>query len=111
MPIEALDVEFTDRYSGTGIPYPDPDTICIGQCEGMGCVPVFIYNGIRIDEYAALISDETNPELIKRWHEAEAVKPTDDGWHFVICPDCEGTRVRPGVPVTGPIIGRDILLE
>jgi hypothetical protein len=27
----------------------------------------------------------------KLWAEAEASEPTDDGYHFVTCPDCHGT--------------------
>src|SRR5260221_6210432 len=35
--------EFVDRYSATGTPYPDPETMCEGPCEGMGCVPKFAF--------------------------------------------------------------------
>jgi hypothetical protein len=101
-------IEISDRYSATGIPRPDPGTVCLGDCEGMGCVPVFVRIGKAPDGSAALITEsETDPELVRRWQEAEAKKPSDDGWHFVVCPACEGTRVRPGVPWSGPIIGAD----
>jgi hypothetical protein len=33
------EIVFVDRYSATGTPYPDPETMCQGQCEGMGCYP------------------------------------------------------------------------
>jgi DnaJ-class molecular chaperone len=33
------DFEITDRYRALGIPYPDPETMCKGQCEGTGVVP------------------------------------------------------------------------
>lgn len=89
--------EFVDRYSATGTPYPDPETICPGQCEGMGCVPVYMETGRAPDGQAVLITED--PELICRWQAAEAKCPSDDGWHFVICPVCEGTRLRPGVPI------------
>ena len=59
----------TDRYGGN---YPDPKTVCEGFCEGMGVYPE---------------NDKTSP----LWIEAEKKKPTDDGWHFVKCPDCNGT--------------------
>ena len=96
-----------DRYSATGTPYPDPATICLGQCEGTGCVPIQ--------------SDETDPRFLSLWQKEHAethnfvarlkcMAACDfmpwhrriallwekcDGWHFVTCPDCNGTRVRP----------------
>lgn len=74
-------IEFTDRYKATGIPYPNPETVCLGQCEGMGMVPIH--------------KDNTEEPFHTLWLEAEAKKPTDDSYHFVICPDCNGTRLRP----------------
>src|SRR4051794_27035817 len=32
-------IEFTDRYQAAGVPYPSSDTVCTGQCEGIGCYP------------------------------------------------------------------------
>lgn len=66
-------MEITSRY-GDG-PLPDPETMCPGECEGMGWVPVKADD----EEYAA------------DWARAEADKPADDGWHFVQCHDCGGT--------------------
>jgi len=72
-----MTIEFTDRYQALGIPYPDPDTMCPGDCEGTGWVPI---NANETEEiYRAL------------WLEAEQKAPSDDGWHFVKCPDCSGT--------------------
>lgn len=75
--------EFTDRYKASGIPYPDAATMCKGQCEGMGVVPV--HKDMPNDHEGA-------------WHDlwlkAEAKDPTDDGWHFIVCPTCKGTRKR-----------------
>lgn len=31
-------IEFTDRYGGPEN-WPDPDTVCLGMCEGMGVYP------------------------------------------------------------------------
>ena len=70
-----LHEEFTSRY-GDG-PMPDPSTICPGQCEGMGRVPVK--------------SDDPDEEFRQLWAEAEKESPADDGWHFVVCPVCHGT--------------------
>jgi len=70
-------MEFTDRYKALGIPYPDPKIMCGGQCEGTGFVPIF--------------KDEIEEPFKTLWLEAEKKKPSDDGWHFVKCPDCEGS--------------------
>lgn len=75
----------TDRY-GDGA-RPDPSTMCKGQCDGMGCYPH--KEGDR---------DET-PEERKRWLECHNVSDAHkdekdgvcDGWHFIQCPDCNGT--------------------
>lgn len=69
-------MEFTDRYQALGIPYPDPETTCKGDCEGTGWVPVN--------------QDTTDSTYHQLWEAAEAVTPTDDGWHFVVCPRCNG---------------------
>ena len=72
------DIEFTDRYKALGIPYPDRNTMCDGQCEGTGIVPV--------------ASDNMEEPWRTLWLEAEEQSgPSDDGYHFVKCPDCEGT--------------------
>lgn len=87
--------EFVDRYDTLGMPEPDADDICPGQCEGTGWVPVY--------------EDDPNDEE-GNWHdywlEAEAESPTDDGYHFVRCPLCGGTGKQsvilslPGTTVT-----------
>ena len=71
--------EFTDRYEATGTPYLDPKTVCY-TCEGMGCVPVR--------------DDEEEEPFRTLWLEAEARDSTDDRYHFVVCPACNGTRKR-----------------
>lgn len=74
-------IEFTDRYQALGIPYPDPDTMCAGQCEGTGWVPIH--------------KSETDERFLSLWDEAEKKEAADDGWHFVKCPDCGGSGQRP----------------
>lgn len=73
-----------DRYGGV---YPDPETVCQGQCEGMGHVPHYKGDGVvRSDpdpRYDALW-DELHRECVETGCEC-------DGWHFVKCPDCDGT--------------------
>ena len=81
-------METTDRYKALGIPYPDPETMCKGQCEGTGFVPVFIKDGKKGG--AVYPESETDPVLMTLWYEAEAKEPCDDGYHFVKCPDCGG---------------------
>jgi len=77
------EIEFADRYSAVGMPYPDVATICQGQCEGMGCVPIG--------------ANETEPRFKALWEEAHAKEHSEpcDGVHFVVCPDCHGTGKRP----------------
>ena len=74
------ELQLTDRYQALGIPYPDLKTMCHGQCEGIGRVPIH-RNNTNDDEGA--------------WHDlwlkAENECPAEDGWHFVECPACQGT--------------------
>lgn len=90
---DKLNVEFTDRYNGN-----DPWwlTACHGDCEAMGYIPVYLSRpeveqiwDNRGKIYPSTI--EKDPELIKRWWTAERDHPSDDGYHFVRCPQCEGT--------------------
>ncbi len=85
-----MKTQFTDRYQALGIPYPDPKTMCDGQCEGTGYVP---HKPARLykDNECRPIDDPSDAIFDKLWEEAEKVKPTDDGYHFVKCPDCKGT--------------------
>jgi hypothetical protein len=76
--VRAQLIEFTDRYQALGIPYPDVNTVCKGRCQGTGVVPVSL-------EYA------TDSRFIELWHKAEKECPSEDDWHFVDCPDCDGT--------------------
>ena len=71
------DIEFTDRYKALGIPYPDSTTMCKGQCEGTGWIPIH--------------RDDTEEPCHSLWLEAEKKSPTDDGYHFIKCPDCDGS--------------------
>ena len=88
-----MKIEITDRYEALGIPRPDPETMCEGQCEGIGWIPVYM----NTENIKGSLSrdDEKDPQLITAWQEAEKIKPTDDGWHFVKCPDCNGTGKAP----------------
>ena len=70
----------SDRYSALGIPRPDPKTMCLGPCEGTGFVPVH--------------ADETDPQLRAAWQVLEDKEHDPEGWHFVTCPICKGSRLR-----------------
>jgi hypothetical protein len=73
-------MEGVDRYDALEIPRPDPTTMCDGQCEGTGHVPIS--------------ANETEEPWRSLWVEAEAAPPAEDDWHFVRCPDCGGTGQR-----------------
>ena len=75
-----MKMEYTDRYQALGIPYPDPETVCLGDCEGTGVAPVKV--------------DDKNIVYHRRWLAAEKLNPADDGWHFVKCADCNGSGER-----------------
>lgn len=64
-----------DRYEALGMALPDPETMCDGQCEGVGYYP----------------ENDPNEAL---WQEAEANEHAEDGWHFVVCPICRGSGKR-----------------
>ncbi|WP_433357669.1 hypothetical protein ACQP25_44730 (plasmid) [Microtetraspora malaysiensis] len=95
-------VQFTDRYDALGIKPPLVLTVCRGQCEGTGAVPVFVDSEARRAERKrrgrtrCIIEDEPDPRLRALWEQAEAEDPADDGWHFVRCPACEGTGRQRG---------------
>jgi hypothetical protein len=100
--------QFFSRYEALGIPYPDPATVCSGQCEGVGFYPQH-----RIDPDATAAEREAwnrahakSCSLIGRvqslYHAIVkrdriylkvAFAPCDD-WHFIKCPDCGGTGKR-----------------
>lgn len=84
-------IEVTDRYDALGIPHPDPTTVCEGQCEGTGVVPVQV---APVGRRGIAGPPEEDPELLRRWHDAEAKDHAADGWHFVTCPTCEGSGKR-----------------
>ena len=73
-------METTDRYKALGLPYPDPKTVCKGQCEGIGRVPIHL--------------TDADPAFRQLWLDAEREQPAKDGWHFVVCPECNGTGKR-----------------
>lgn len=65
-----MSIEFTDRYQALGIPEPDVNTMCKGQCEGTGVYPS---------------PDRVNPD---------GSVSIDTDWTFKTCEDCGGTGKR-----------------
>lgn len=66
--------------------------MCLGPCEGMGCVPVPPPGRVWFESG----DNQYRDELRRRWKaEEHANGPSKDGWHNVTCPACEGSRLRP----------------
>jgi hypothetical protein len=83
-------VILVDRYSAIGMEAPDQKTMCKGECEGTGYIPVF--NPECQNKGSCYPSDATplEPIILALWQAAEAENQCDDGWHFIECPDCNG---------------------
>lgn len=91
--------EGVDRYEALGINPPDPATMCQGECEGTGYVPVYFSEGDHRDfDLARALFSPSEEDYTRRyytaWLEAEREQATNDGWHFVKCPDCGGSGKR-----------------
>jgi hypothetical protein len=84
--------KFTDRYQAMGLPYPDVETMCKGDCEGTGLVPIYGDNYKGEGKVRPTYSPSARNDAYQHlWNEAEKREPTDDGWHLVRCFDCGGT--------------------
>jgi len=105
---EPTEIMLTDRYAATGRPYPEPSTVCLGQCEGMGCVPHKdnpeeggIFQQLWEEEHAEAhkittrIRNAWRFEFLPLGSRFAILWERCDGWHFVKCPDCGGTGKRP----------------
>lgn len=114
--------EVATRYGTGADAFPDPSGMCPGPCEGMGCVPIDcgILDPAALEEYLkdapkdfALISyDQDHVDKYRdAWVQAEAESPSDDGWHFLKCPDCHGTGKRKEPKeVVGEAVGEALAL-
>ena len=106
----AVAFEFTDRYKALCVPYPDPETMCPGDCEGIGFYPLSRFPTPRLKSRVAAWKlahakrCSINGRLKSLW---KAVTRLDriylsmamtrcDGWHFVRCEVCGGTGKRVG---------------
>lgn len=92
--------EFTDRYQALGIPYPDPGTMCDGQCEGTGWIPVHeretdvALKTLWRDAHAKAHTLAHRVRQVFLTHSLRPLTEDCDGWHFVRCLDCGGTGKR-----------------
>lgn len=101
-------IEFTDRYEALGMPYPEPETMCQGDCEGTGAYPLAgpcpeagretslweeahqaCSIGGRARSFFTGKSGRYGLFKDLRWAFRRC-----DGWHFVKCPACDGTGRR-----------------
>ena len=96
-----MSYEFTDRYKAMGIPYPDPNTMCKGQCDGVGFYPQSIGDPHISPMELYLWTKEHGKNhgllyLLKLWLKGYFQYSfkyafSCDGYHFITCPDCKGT--------------------
>ena len=96
------ELEFTDRYDALGVPRPYPETMCRGQCEGTGWYPENDQNSVLWQDahakrcnfrgwLGAMWENRRDPSTV--WYVIKSGWKCD-GWHFVKCPDCDGTGKR-----------------
>lgn len=79
-----MTIEFTDRYQAIGMKYPDPKTMCSGDCEGIGRYPVKMSDDDLTpheDQEIARVLQENKQDL-------------SDGYAFIKCRECNGTGLR-----------------
>lgn len=103
--------EFTDRYGGS---YPDPSTVCRGQCEGIGRYPQHASDSAMTNEEHAKWMEEHARAHSYRFMFGSLLKHLEwwywrsvlvdmlfglpcDGYHFIECADCNGTGKRPSI--------------
>lgn len=67
-----------DRYSAFG-----QANHCKGPCEGTGWVPIN--------------KDDMSEPWRSLWVHSEKDAKSDDGWHFVPCPDCSSKKLKEGL--------------
>ena len=80
------DIEFVDRYSATGTPYPTAESC--DECDGMGLLPCQV---TELNKYACE-SPEKRVTVIGQI-EKDGTPMPDDGWVFLQCPVCKGSKL------------------
>lgn len=86
-----MDIEFSDRYSATGTPYPDENSC--DECDGMGLYPCKYEN---LNEEACKTADGTIKIIGQKAEDGTPLE--NDGWLIVRCPVCNGTRKKLATP-------------
>lgn len=90
--MNALDVEFVDRYTGT--PHEGKPWLrgCVGDCEAMGYFPVqdpdLPRGSVWVERSEA--EEAADRKLVAKAR-ADGQEPDDLGYFFVKCPECDGT--------------------
>lgn len=100
---DQVQVEYVDRYSATGRPYPKKLTVCGGQCEGMGCYPVWGHEPLPsyYEKYPHMVTFVRPMDEMSEYESSEVERiraeegDEEDGTYFVKCPDCKGTGKIP----------------
>jgi hypothetical protein len=131
--------EYTDRYAALGMAWPNPATVCLGQCEGTGVYPMGREIPQRPGQLVPAGPREYSTSEVEAWekeHTASCLSIRGrarkvgwairsalscafrddvlrerfgfsgalafgwnreircDGWHFITCPNCNGTGRR-----------------
>lgn len=84
-------MKIISRYEALGIPLPNPETMCKGDCEGTGWYPENLQEpNVKTIDYERWHKAHNKGNFIKRlWHKYHC-----DGWHFIKCADCNGTGLN-----------------
>lgn len=90
--------EIVTRYGSGPDAFPDVSTMCPGDCEGTGYVPINFREPAPGEAYF-VYSDEDEALYRDAWETAEALEPSEDGYHFLTCPTCGGTGKAPSAGV------------
>ena len=103
--LEDMGVEVCSRYGEGSAAFPDPATICSGQCEGMGYYPQ--HRDWSEEGAPSVAWDEAHRRghgpvaffrilrLTRDLRYALREATRCDGWHFIVCEQCGGTGRRP----------------
>lgn len=82
-----MEIEFTDRYKATGTPYPTKDSC--DERDGMGVYPQ------RVSSLNEEACKYPSGLLVIGQKEKDGTPCEEDGYVFVRCPVCDGSRDKP----------------
>ena len=82
-----MQLEFTDRYQATGIPYPNENSC--DECEGMGLYPE---SKSSLNERACKAPGGRLTIIGQK--ENDGTPCEEDDWVFVQCPVSKGSRIK-----------------